>query len=144
MFYAIERRDIVCLCAISATQGCNIEPGDIQTWDIGRLFKLGKLFQDAILLVLENDIDDMGVLLDARVDSLDGILKRSVAHQGHDRSCTSRFLFTKRKPHGGRQIPAESTRGEGIERVGRADAKHVLHERHDRRAFLDQDDLRGR
>ena len=98
--------------------GCDdIESGQIKRGHIGSFLKNRKLFENRVLVVAGDNVDELQFLLSRCIEALHGILERSIPDGGDDRAPGSQLLLGNRNADRRRFSPSESATRKGVVRA---------------------------
>src|SRR5271170_336048 len=102
--------------------GCDdIESGQIERGHIGGFFKYRKLFENQVLVVARNDVDELQFLLSRCIEALYGILESSIPDGSDDRASGSHLLLCNRNADRRRFSPSEPATRKGVVGTGLGD-----------------------
>src|ERR1700722_16100032 len=98
--------------------GCDdIESGQIERGYIGSFFKNRKLFENGVLVVARNDVNELEFLPSGRIEALYRILKRPIADGSDDRPSGSQLLLGNCNANRRRFSPPEYAARKGVVRA---------------------------
>ena len=101
--------------------GDNIESGQIKRGHIGSFLENRKFFENQVLVVARDNIDELEFLPSSCIKALYGILESSIPDGRDDRTPGSQFLLGNRNADRRPFSPSQSTTRKGVVRTGLVD-----------------------
>src|SRR5262245_45319062 len=101
-------------CAAETLRGgYDVQAGKVKAGDIRSILQCGKFLEDGVLFVPRHDEDDLQLVLGRGIQTLNGILKGSIAYERHNRPPPAGLLLCQSDSDRRGRAPSQPAAREG-------------------------------